>query len=63
MKRCSELIEKRRKFINDYMYKNYDKPVKENILTLANDILYISPSTVWKDIYEEKHIKDPWKKI
>lgn len=45
------------------MYKNYDKPIKVNILTLANDILYLSPSTIWKDIYETKHIKDPWKKI
>jgi len=63
MKRSEELIEKRRKFIDDYMYKNYDKPAKVNILTLANDILFISPSTVWKDIYTLKNIKNPWKKI
>ena len=47
----------------DYLYKNYDKPVKFNILTLANDILFISPSTIWKDIYTLKNIKNPWKKI
>lgn len=63
MKRCEELIEKRREFINNYLYQNYDKPAKFNILTLANDILFISPSTVWKDIYTLRNIKNPWKKI
>jgi len=63
MKRSEDLVKKRRTFIDDYMYKNYDKSIKYNVLTLSNDILFISPSTVWKDIYVLKHIKNPWTKI
>ena len=63
MKRSEELIEKRRNFIDKYMFDNFDKPIKVNVLTLSHDILFISPSTIWKDIYILKHAKNPWEKI
>ena len=63
MKRDSQLIEKRRKFIDEYIHENYDKSMKENVLTLSYDILFISQSTIWKDIYANRIIKNPWMRI
>lgn len=63
MKRDSVLIDKRRKFIDDYLINNNNKSMKENVLTLSYDILFISQSTIWKDIYATRIINNPWSRI
>lgn len=63
MKRDNILIDKRRKFIDDYILYNHTKSMKENVLTLSYDILFVSQSTIWKDIYANRFIKNPWIRI
>jgi len=46
MKRCNNLLEKRRKFVQNYVLNNQHKPMKIVILELS-ERLFISERTIY----------------
>jgi len=52
MKRCSNLLEKRRKFVKKYVQENQNKQMKKVIYELS-ERLFISERTVYNIINED----------
>ena len=46
MRRSKELLERRKKFIQEYVENNSEKPMKVIVLELV-DKLFISERTIW----------------